>query len=219
MDDERVYNKSIRIKQRVITLKWIFQAEFILRTLSRLASFRFAHFNRLYHLNWWVARIACLQWMMVTEETDEYGATNQSSFCLFFQKRKKNCIRHKEKFVMSAIVDIECLITCEKGVLWFLNSFSQPSRLHHTCYLFVQCDFTSLSDLCFSLTLPLLVPSFSFVCISPLCDRPQFLLLQVFGHKISLKCSYISFALRLLSLTPDSLNLPSKNSSHRQAQA
>lgn len=133
------------------------------------------------------------------------------------KNEKKNCIRHKEKFVMSAIVDIECLITCEKGVLWFLNSFSQPSRLHHTCYLFVQCDFTSLSDLCFSLTLSLLVPPFSFFRISPLCVRPQFLL--AFGHTISLKCSYISFALRSLSLTPDSLNWPSKHSSHRQANA
>lgn len=72
-------------------------------------------------------------------------------------------------------------------------------------------------------------PHFLFICLfnaisllylscvsrSPDCHslslQPQFAPLLVFDHKIFLKCSLISFTLRSLFLTPDSLNLSSKN--------
>lgn len=126
-------------------------------------------------------------------------------------------MRHKEKFVMSTIVDIACPITYEKGVSWFLNSFSQSARSHHTFYLFLQCDFIALSVLYFAFVL-FLSFSRSLNCHS-LSLQPQFVPLLVFDHKIFLKCSSISFTLRSLFLTPDSLSLSSKNTRHYRAQS
>lgn len=146
--------------------------------ITNLKSFSIISFRFYIIWTWWVARIS----MRLVNGGNRAKRTNTKRqiteffflliffFFFFFKKknkgRNKNCIGHKEKFVMSTIVDIECLVTYEKGVLWFLNSFSQL-----VCTILIICLYNAISRLYLSyISLqPSPVPALSLFCFFLLC--------------------------------------------------